>query len=180
MATCAERVLRHLAQGKHMNIEELKKATAHGTSSIRAALRELHGKKMIRVASPQKGYDSNTRRWAIVAGVTVQKPAPAPKPAKLSGRQLVLDTLKRGPKTRAQISLATALGKTTVIDCISKLSADRLVRICSYIPRSRGAAMPLYDLSDGRPDAVIVETAPLTIIRKTVVIPRRDPAAAWF
>jgi len=40
--------------------------------------------------------------------------------------------------------------------------------------------MAVYDLSDGRPDAVIVETMPLTTIRKTVVVPRRDPAAAWF
>jgi hypothetical protein len=164
--------------GKQMTAKELSKALFHGETSVKAALRELHGKKMIRVVSRQRGYDSSARRWAIVAGVTV--PKPAQKPAKLSGRQLVLDALKRGPKTRAQISLATALGKTTVIDCIAKLSAARLVRICSYIPRSRGAAMPLYDLSDGRPDAVIVEAKPLSIVRKTVVVPRRDPAAAWF
>jgi len=163
-----------------MTAKELSKALFHGETSVKAALRELHGKKMIRVVSPQRGYDSSARRWAIVAGLPMQQLSLEPKARKLTGRELVLEALNRGPKTRAQISLATALGKTTVLDCISKLSAERLVRICSYIPRSRGAPMAVYELSDGRPDAVIVEAVPLTTIPKTVVVPRRDPASAWF
>jgi biotin operon repressor len=189
MATCAERIMNHMRLGKQMSIDDLARAIKHGRNTVKSSVLILKKEGYIKIAAYKRTYNSTTPTH--IYAWTGKEPAASTDPKAqaiaLSNKNVLAALSRHSMLSVIEIMAETTYSESVVRRAIKELRELDKVRIAGW-RLQRGASVTLWGLFDGRPDAVLVKGELKVERRKkaieqpqrTTIVPRRDPAAAWF